>query len=142
MLNEIFYVKGRQWEHAKSVRECVAAFLSKQKDGPYTVTIKRFAEPRSGNQNRYYWALLEYLAPELGYESKDACHAMLMQECGFGHFVTFKGKEYFDRKSSTDLDKEQFAKLIEKCFEVAAFLNEGREGDAWIILPRAEETNT
>lgn len=139
MLNEVFAVKDHMWQHRKAVGECITNFLSKQKDGLYEVTIKQFRQKRSDNQNRFYWKLLEYLAPALGYESKDSCHAMLMQECELGHYVQFRGKQYFERKSSAELDRETFGKLIEKCYEVAAFLNEDREPEAHLILPKIGE---
>lgn len=138
MLSEIFSVRDKMWEHRKAVGECITAFLSKQSDGLYEVTIKKFVEKRSGQQNRYYWKLLEYLSPALGYESKDSCHAMIMQECELGHYVDFRGRTYFERKSSSELDKETFGKLIEKCFEIAAFLNEDRPPENHIILPKRE----
>lgn len=139
MLNEVFAVKGHMWQHPQKVKEVILRFLNGQRDGLYEVTIKRFTEKRSGGQNRYYWKLLEYLAPALGYESKDSCHVMLMEQCELGHYVEFRGRRYFERKSSADLDKETFGKLIDKCFEVAAFLNEDREPEAHIILPKREE---
>ena len=139
ILSRIFYAKNKAWENSKTVHAAVSNFLSFQSDGPLLVTIKKYVEPRTGNQNRYYWMLVEILAGELGYESKDACHSMLMQECGFGEYIKYKGREYFDRKSSATLDKEQFAKLIEKCFEVAAFLNEGRDPESMLNLPKAGE---
>lgn len=137
MLNEMFSVKNHQWAHQQSVTQCIRAFLAKQSDGLYEVTIKRFSEKRSSRQNRYYWKLLEYLAPALGYESKDSCHAMVMQEAELGHYIDFRGRTYFERKSSAELDKETFGKLIEKCFEIAAFLNEDRLPEHHLILPQA-----
>lgn len=138
MLTEIFYVKNKAWEHPQKVRECITAHLSKLPDGPVEVIIKKFSTRRTSPQNRYYWKLLEYLAPELGYESKDSCHLLVMEQCGFGHYVPFRGRDYFERKSSAHLDVESFGKLIDKCFEIAAFLNESREPEAHIILPRLE----
>lgn len=137
MLTELFSVKNKMWEHRQKVGEVITNFLSKQADGLYEVTIKRFQEKRSDRQNKYYWKLLEFLAPALGYQSKDSCHIMIMEECGFGHYVPFRGKTYFERKSSADLDKEMFAKLIEKCFEIEAFYNEDKDPDKHLILPRA-----
>lgn len=138
MLTEVFAVSNHMWTHRKAVGEVISNFLNNQSDGLYEVTIKKFSAKRSGQQNRYYWKLLEYLAPALGYESKDSVHIMVMQECGLGHFVEFRGKTYFERKSSADLDKETFGKLIDKCFEIAAFLNEDREHDKRIIFPERE----
>lgn len=139
MLNEIFAVENHMWAHRKAVGECITNFLAKQKDGLYEVTIKRFVEKRTGPQNRLYWKLIDILAPELGYESKDSCHAMIMQECELGHYVEFRGKTYFERKSSAELDKETFWKLIEKCHEVCAFLNEDRPPEAHLVLPKPEK---
>lgn len=136
MLKEVFSVKEHMWEHRRSVGDCISAYLQKCSDGLYEVTIKHFASPRSQNQNRYYWKLVSILADELGYISKDSCHAMLMEECGYGDHMDFRGKTYFMRKSSTSLSKEEFAALIEKCFEIEAFINEGREPEKHVVLPR------
>lgn len=136
MLKEVFSVKDHMWEHRRSVGECITAYLAKVPNGLYEVTIKQFANPRSHRQNRYYWKLVELLAAELGYISKDSCHAMLMEECGLGDYMDFKGKTYFMRKSSATLDKDTFAKLIEKCFEIEAFINEDREPARHFVLPR------
>lgn len=140
MLTEIFAIKNHVWQHPQKVKETITRYLSSQDDGLYKVEIKKFSSKRSLNQNSYYWLLVSYLAPVLGYQSKDACHIMLMENCGFGHYVEFRGKRYFERKSSTDLDVETFAKLIDHCFEIAAFLNEDREPEQHIILPKIEET--
>lgn len=140
MLNEVFSVRNHMWEHRQAVGACITAFLAKQNDGLFVVTIKRFVEKRSGQQNRYYWKLLEYLAPELGYHSKDACHEMMMQECGFGQQHEIRGRKYFERKSSAELDKTDFGKLIEKCFEIASFINEDRPPERHIILPQVGQS--
>ena len=87
-------------------------------------------------QNRFYWLLVAKLADELGYISKDSCHAMLMEECGYGEPMEFRGKTYFIRKSSTRLSREEFAALINKCYEIEAFINEGKEPEKHLVLPR------
>jgi hypothetical protein len=117
MLNELFAVKNHMWEHRQAVGNCITAFLNKQSDGLYEVTIKKFTERRTGSQNRYYWKLIGLLSPELGYHSVDSCHVMIMEECELGHYVKFKDKQYFERKSSAELDKETFGKLIDKCLK-------------------------
>ena len=140
MLTEVFSVKDHRWQFPEKVKECIWTFLGKQSDGLYEVTIKKITEKRSGNQNRYLWKLCELLSEPLGFQSKDQVLVLLMEECELGHYVQFRDRRYFERKSSAELDKETFGKLIEKAFEIASFLNEDRPPHMHIILPRTGET--
>lgn len=103
--------------------------------GQYRVTATKLSGSRTLAQNRLYWACVEILADAIGFESKDSAHEMIMREAGFGKFITIKDKHYFARKSSASLTKDEFAALLEKCKEIAAFLNEDRDIESYIVLP-------
>lgn len=139
MIKELFTIQNHRWTRWPEMRTSLERFLLRSKDGVYSLEIKRLSDKRTVRQNSYLWKLMTILAPELGFESPDSVLVMVMEEVGFGHFVTFRDRRYFERKSSTELSVEEFGRVIDKLFEIAAFLNDGRDEDMKISLPKPED---
>lgn len=62
-----------------------------------------------------------------------------MENQGLGEYVKYKDREIFERDSSALKDKNVFGKIIDELFSIAAFLNDGREPEGYIILPKNEQ---
>lgn len=46
-------------------------YIDKLGDGRYTMEIKKYYKKRTGCQNRYYWAIIEIIGNELGYDPQE-----------------------------------------------------------------------
>jgi hypothetical protein len=106
----------------KEVKEYIQTFEGK----PVNVTIEKWKEKRTIQQNRWYWVCVVHLPAEsFGYldeEMHEIYKSMFLKE-----EREIKGKRYELVRSTTSLNTEEFSEYIEKCRMWAA--NEG------IVIP-------
>lgn len=100
-------------------------YLKNLKKANVSVEIKRVRKIRSINQNSLYWAWLEIISTDTGYDSEEL-------------HTTFKSMFLVDRtkkiplvRSTTKLDKLQFGQYLDKIERVASELG--------IVLPNPED---
>lgn len=119
------YYKDGRW-HFDSFKEALRSLQSR----PVVLTVREFKGTRSNQANRYYWGivveLIHHALNESGIEvSREGTHELLKlrflrEDKPFGaagEFITMV-------KSTTELDRDEFATYIEKCKQFAAeYLN-------------------
>jgi hypothetical protein len=88
--------------------------LKNLSNGVYTINIQRLKDGRSGNQNRYYWAVVvSVLASELGY-FKDEMHDILRRKfLGYTKPNPATGEEEWFAKSTTTLNTQEMEEYLE-----------------------------
>lgn len=89
-------------------------FLSETKklNGIFAMKISRWKQPRSMNQNKYYWGVvIEGLAQHLGYESEEL-HDALRQK--FLRVQSLDHRLPPHAKSTTDLNTKEFEEYVDK----------------------------
>jgi len=81
-------------------------------DGKWVIAIAPFESRRTLPQNSRYWAILSLIADEIG-ESKGYIHDLLKMRMFGLHQRRVDGKVLTELKSSADLTKEDFTKLMQ-----------------------------
>ena len=89
------------WHNSKGLKDFLATL-----DGEVYIYIKP-SNTRNSSQNNYYWAMLDDLAPQLGYYSKEL------------HKI-FKNEFMID--STTELSENEFSDYLDKIVFKAAEL--------------------
>jgi hypothetical protein len=129
------YYKDGRW-HLDSFKDALRALQSK----PVVLTVHEFVDKRSLQANNYYWKVMEWMGEglkDLGWEpkkcSKEAVHKMMAAE-----FLTIdehvKDGVFLKRtRSTTELDKQEFAAYLEHVIQYAA------ENVGIIIPPPGEQ---
>lgn len=97
-----------------SERERADKYYERLKKQGARIQIKKFVPKRSLNQNDYWYKLLDIMAKEIG-EDKEYLKQVVKWECAF--YKEHKGRIIY--RSSADLDKKEFGKLIDKTVELA-----------------------
>lgn len=88
--------------------------ILKKLKGRQSVSIEKFRDGRSGNQNRYYWGIIvNGLASEFGY-FRDEIHQLLRQKfLGYTRQNPITGKTEQFVRSTTDLNTEEMEQYLE-----------------------------
>jgi len=86
----------------------------KKLKGKHSISIEKFRDGRSGNQNRYYWGIIvNGLASEFGY-FRDEIHQLLRQKfLGYTRQNPISGKTEQFVRSTTDLNTEEMEEYLE-----------------------------
>jgi len=86
----------------------------KKLKGRHSLSIEKFRDGRSGNQNRYYWGIIvNGLASEFGY-FRDEIHQLLRQKfLGYTRQNPISGKTEQFVRSTTDLNTEEMEEYLE-----------------------------
>lgn len=84
------------------------------------VTISK--PTRSNTQNAYYWNILEIISKDQG-DDKESLHDQLKWSVFGPVYKEYKNETIATVRSSRDLSKEDFGKLIEAAMTLAAYLN-------------------
>ncbi len=88
------------------------AYLRRFVGKDVSVTVRKWQDKRSLDQNAYWWAVpVKILAAECGYTASQM-HYALLGEC-FGYFTGPTGKPVPVKPSSSELTVGDFSKLIE-----------------------------
>lgn len=88
--------------------------LSKLKEGDFvTVSLKPKKEKRSIRQNDYYWAYLTLISEDTGH-SPEELHEWAKGKCLPNHIKKILGDPVRIKKSTTELNKSEFADFIRK----------------------------
>ena len=94
--------------------------LEPEKDLEFEVSIKRYKNKRSLEQNAYYWGvIIEYMSRELGYTVNE-CHEVLKAELLPKVQIEYKGKILEVSGSTKKLNTKQFAEFIDMCIILLA----------------------
>ena len=111
--------------HADPV--ALRAWIARQKDGQYTVQIRRQYKHRSGNQNAYYWAVvIGMIAEDTGQDAR-AIHDCLRQM-----FLSREIGKLRLAKSTTELDTMEMERYLAACRTWAS-------GELGIQIPKPDE---
>ena len=88
--------------------------ILKKLKGRQSISIEKFRDGRSGNQNRYYWGIIvNGLASEFGY-FRDEIHQLLRQKfLGYTRQNPITGKTEQFVRSTTDLNTEEMEQYLE-----------------------------
>jgi hypothetical protein len=109
----IFYFKSNKgiidWSNK---REIFDFLLNNDGKGMYA-DLRRFTGKRSGDQNAWYWVILEQISKDTG-NSVDDLHRLFKGLFLPKKTVKLCGKEYVMSGSTTELNKTQFGEYIEK----------------------------
>lgn len=86
----------------------------KNLSGKHSISIEKFRDGRSPNQNRYYWGIIvNGLASEFGY-FRDEIHQLLRQKfLGYTRENPVTGKTEHFVRSTTDLSTEEMEEYLE-----------------------------
>ena len=76
------------------------------------IEIKEYKPKRTNLQNRFYWAILNYLQSETG-NDKDTLHAFFKHQFLDKKRFQLFGIEFDSEVSTTKLDKKEFTNYIE-----------------------------
>lgn len=87
----------------------------KNLSGKHSISIEKFKDGRSVNQNRYYWGIVvNTLASEFGY-FRDEIHQILRKKfLGYSRPNPFTGEEELFARSTTDLTTDEMESYLEQ----------------------------
>ena len=108
-------------------RDRVAKFIAEATEKGWTIKVEKIRQPRSLQQNRYYWALLTIYGMDTG-NTPEEMHTDMRRAYGMDYKKEETGKRYL--KSTTELDTKEFTTYIE-------FIK-NHAGQNGINLPSAE----
>jgi len=80
------------------------------------IRLERVPKPPTGNQNRFYWALIGIISDATGF-STDEAHTVCKREAGLYYTKEANRKHKFLR-STADLDTKEMSDYIEKVREI------------------------
>lgn len=83
------------------------------------ITINERRPPRSGDQNRKYWKILEIICDHTG-DTPEELHKQFKQELLPRVYTKENGKEIVLRKSTTRLTTKEFTQYLDKVIAMAA----------------------
>lgn len=125
----IQYTAGDTRSHKK-----VGDELRALKPGNYIIEVKKNRPIRSISQNKFYWALLNLVAADLGYTSREVEYMFKMDRC-YQHKDLPNGKSTTIPKDTSTMDVAEFTVVINN---LIAWI---RENCPQIIVPRKEDIN-
>ncbi len=107
MARKIFRFSLQEESKAQLIQR-FSGFLNKIRDGKYIISIEKQQRERSGEQNKFYWAVLKQIEAQTGQLSKEL-------------HETFKAKHLIDNgariariKSTSELNVIEFNQYINK----------------------------
>ena len=104
-------------------------YLDKKKDGNYWAKIEQFKNPRSLQQNKYYWLCLNFMAEHTGH-SPEELHEIFKRLYLPAKFITYKGRDIKVPGSTTELSLSDFSMYMMRISAEAAELG--------VVLPVKE----
>lgn len=106
--------------------------LMPDRDAPMEITIKPWEEPKTLEQNKGYWVLVDVMANAIGYDKEEMHETLLGEHFGWRE-IEKDGKVIMrmPKKRSSEVGKRLMAKYIDWLYRFAA------EQD--IILPELEK---
>jgi len=96
-------------------RQEFTQYMSKLPDGKYLMEIKKYYKQRSKQQNRYYWAVIDTIGEELGYERTEMHETFKLTFLG-----AWKDTGLLIPKSTTKLTTIEFKDYMDTIIRFAA----------------------
>ena len=111
-----------------------------QPDAEWMFSPRRAGLPRKLNQNRIYWKRNAELIsqPEIDLTA-DGLHNFLLCEAGFAKLKIFRGRDIYERESSTSLTVAEFSKLMAEQDRLAEFCNLDRAFEHYLFLTTGDK---
>lgn len=118
-----FVLRRSQPEKAAEIFERAREEARRQyREHDVLIEIGKFSKSRTGQQNRYFWALVGLIADETG-QPKEDIKDRLMHALGHKQMKWVNGEAITVIKSTTQLNVEQFGELIEATQQLCRALN-------------------
>jgi hypothetical protein len=116
----VLYGTKRNGKIEWSKKEMTAGFIDALPEGKTVeLVMRRYYPQRSDEQNRYWWGVVVHLIAERTGFPKDDVHELLMAKFTSQEAVV-EGAKTRIRKSSTELNTQEFTDLIEQTIAWAA----------------------
>ena len=100
------------------MRDNMDLFIQMLPEGEYTIRIENKKRKRTLEANAYYWVILEYIAKEVGYATKEELHNTFKSE-----FLTDRTHKIPIVRSTTRLQPLEFSEYVEKIIQKVAEFN-------------------